>query len=59
MVCIARMMINDIGFLLIDTIKQVQVSQGVRTSQLKLWDHDAPWISYVRSSEVVQREMQR
>ena len=53
MVCIARRMINDIGFLLIDIIKQVRVSQGVRTSQLKLWDPEAPWLLYVRSSEVV------
>ena len=53
MVCIAWRMINDIGFLLIDIIKQVRVSQGVRTSQLKLWDPEAPWLLYVRSSEVV------
>jgi hypothetical protein len=53
MVCIAWRMINDIGFLLIDIIKSVWVSQGVHTSQLKLWDPEAPWLSFVRSSEVV------
>ena len=51
---IARRMINDIGFLSIDIIKQVWVSQGVRTSQLTLWDPEAPWLLYVRSSQVVQ-----
>ena len=53
MISIARRMINDIGFLLIDLIKSVRVSQGVRVRQLKLWDLEAPWMSYVRSSEIV------
>ena len=30
------------------------MSQGVRTSQLKLWHPEAPWLLYVRSSEVVR-----
>ena len=54
MISIARRMINDIGFLLINLIKSVRVSQGVRVRQLKLWDPEAPWMSYVRSSEIVR-----
>jgi len=54
MIKIAQRMINDIGYLLIDVIKSVRVSKGVKTKQLKLWDKDAPWMSYVRSSEIVR-----
>ena len=51
---IAQRMINDIGFLLIDLIKSVRVRQGVHVAQLKLWDPEAPWMSYARSSEIVR-----
>jgi hypothetical protein len=51
---IAQRMINDIGLLLIDLIKSVRVSQGVHVTQLKLWDPEAPWMSYVRSSKIVR-----
>jgi len=54
MISIEQRMINDIGFLLIDLIKSVSIRQGVHVRQLKLWDPEASWMSYFRSSEIAR-----